>query len=92
MSWLYFANRLIELPLGIVGVAMGTVLMPELSRAVHGGDAQAVSHAESRALELAAGLALPATLGLIMLAEPIVRLLFEHGAFTHLMPQPRRAR
>ncbi len=82
VSWLYFANRLIELPLGIVGVAMGTVLIPELSRAVRGGDAQAVSYAELRALELAAGLALPATLGLIVLAEPIVRLLFEHGAFT----------
>lgn len=82
VSWLYFANRLIELPLGLVGVAMGTVLVRELSRAVHGGDMAAVSHAESRALELTAGLALPATLGLIVLAEPIVRLLFEHGAFT----------
>ena len=82
VSWLYFANRLIELPLGLVGVAMGTVLVGELSRAVQSGDTAAVSHAESRALELAAGLALPATLGLIVLAEPIVRLLFEHGAFT----------
>jgi putative peptidoglycan lipid II flippase len=82
VSWLYFANRLIELPLGLVGVAIGTVLVRELSHAVHGGDIAAVSHAESRALELATGLALPATLGLIVLAEPIVRLLFEHGAFT----------
>ncbi|SFJ70819.1 putative peptidoglycan lipid II flippase [Bradyrhizobium sp. cf659] len=81
VSWLYFANRLIELPLGIVGVAMGTVLVPELTRAVTGGDRDAVAHAQSRALELATGLALPATLGLIVLAEPIVRLLFEHGAF-----------
>lgn len=81
VSWLYFANRLIELPLGIVGVAMGTVLVPELTRAVGSGDRDAVAHAESRALELAAGLALPATLGLIVLSEPIVRLLFEHGAF-----------
>lgn len=81
VSWLYFANRLIELPLGIVGVAMGTVLVPELTRAVSSGDRDAVAHAESRALELAAGLALPATLGLVVLAEPIVRLLFEHGAF-----------
>lgn len=81
VSWLYFANRLIELPLGIVGVAMGTVLVPELTRAVASGDRDAVAHAESRALELASGLALPATLGLIVLAEPIVRLLFEHGAF-----------
>ena len=82
VSWLYFANRLIELPLGIVGVAMGTVLIPELTRALHGGDKSAIVNAESRALELAVGLALPATLGLIALSEPIVRLLFEHGAFT----------
>jgi putative peptidoglycan lipid II flippase len=81
VSWLYFANRLVELPLGIVGVAMGTVLVPELTRAVGSGDRAAVSHAESRALELATGLALPATLGLAVLAVPIVRLLFEHGAF-----------
>jgi putative peptidoglycan lipid II flippase len=82
VSWLYFANRLIELPLGIVGVAMGTVLVGELTRAVGTGDRSAVAHAQSRALELAAGLALPATLGLAILAEPIVRLLFEHGAFS----------
>src|SRR3954466_13270393 len=82
VSWLYFANRLIELPLGIVGVAMGTVLVPELTRAVGSGDRVAVAHSESRALELATGLPLPATLGLIVLAEPIVRLLFEHGAFS----------
>jgi len=82
VSWLYFANRLIELPLGMVGVAMGTVLIPELTRAVHADDRGAIAHAQSRALELAAGLALPAMLGLIVLSEPIVQLLFEHGAFT----------
>ena len=82
VSWLYFANRLIELPLGIVGVAMGTVLVPELTRGVRGDDRGAIAHAESRGLELAVGLALPATLGLIVLSEPIVRMLFEHGAFT----------
>jgi putative peptidoglycan lipid II flippase len=82
VSWLYFANRLVELPLGIVGVAMGTVLIPELTRALRAEDRTAVAHAESRGLELAVGLALPATLGLIVLSEPIVRLLFEHGAFT----------
>ena len=45
VSWLYFANRLIELPLGMVGVAMGTVLIPELTRALHGGDKAAIAHA-----------------------------------------------
>jgi len=82
VSWLYFANRLVELPLGIVGVAMGTVLIPQLTRALRGDDSAATAYAESRGLELAVGLALPATLGLIVLAAPIVRMLFEHGAFT----------
>src|SRR6266404_1953633 len=82
VSWLYFANRLIELPLGIVGAAMGTVLVPELTRALRGNDRNAIAQAESRGLELAVGLALPATLGLIVLSEPIVRMLFENGAFT----------
>ena len=82
VSWIYFANRLVELPLGIVGVAMGTVLMPEMTRALRGNDAGAVAGAESRALELATGLALPAMLGLMVLSTPIVRLLFEHGAFS----------
>ncbi|QDM14645.1 murein biosynthesis integral membrane protein MurJ [Tardiphaga sp. vice352] len=81
VSWLYFANRLIELPLGIVGTAMGTVLVPELTRAVRSDDNAAIGHAESRGLELAVGLALPATLGLMVLSQPIVQLLFEHGAF-----------
>jgi putative peptidoglycan lipid II flippase len=84
VSWLYFANRLVELPLGIVSVAMGTVLVPEMTRALRGSDGSALASAESRALELATGLALPATLGLIVLSTPIVRLLFEHGAFTAL--------
>ncbi|VIO66674.1 murein biosynthesis integral membrane protein MurJ [Bradyrhizobium ivorense] len=82
VSWLYFANRLLELPLGIVGVAMGTVLIPEMTRAVRSGEHAAIAHAESRGLELAVGLALPATLGLMVLSTPIVRMLFEHGAFT----------
>jgi putative peptidoglycan lipid II flippase len=82
VSWLYFANRLIELPLGIVGVAMGTVLVPELTRALRGEDQATVAQAQSRGLELAIGLALPATLGLIVLGEPIARMLFQHGAFT----------
>lgn len=82
VSWLYFANRLIELPLGIVGVAIGTVLVAELTRAVRNDDRAAMLTAQSRGLELAIGLTFPATLGLIVLSQPIVRLLFEHGAFT----------
>lgn len=82
VSWLYFANRLIELPLGMVGVAIGTVLVPEITRALNKGDSAAAVNAESRGIELAAAFALPAAVGLIVLSEPIVRVLFEHGAFT----------
>lgn len=81
VSWLYFANRLIELPLGIVGTAMGTVLVPALTRAVRSDDHAAIARAESRGLELAIGLALPATCGLMVISHLIVQLLFEHGAF-----------
>ncbi len=80
VSWLYFANRLIELPLGIVSVAMGTVLIGELTRSLRDGEEAA--SAQAHAVELVAGLTLPATFGLIVLSDPIVRLLFEHGAFT----------
>jgi putative peptidoglycan lipid II flippase len=82
LAWLYFASRLIELPLGIIGVAMSAVLMPEMTRALSAADGAALARAQSRGLELAAGLALPATLGLLVLSEPIVRMLFEHGRFT----------
>jgi putative peptidoglycan lipid II flippase len=79
ISWLYFANRLIELPLGLVGAAIGTVLLPVLTRAERNGESVT---AAAQGLELAIGLALPAALGLAVLAEPIVRVLFEHGAFS----------
>jgi putative peptidoglycan lipid II flippase len=82
LSWLYYAQRLIELPLGIVGVALGTVLVPALSHAIHNGERSDVVAAETRGLELAIGLALPAAIALIVLAQPIVRTLFERGAFS----------
>jgi putative peptidoglycan lipid II flippase len=81
VSWIYFASRLVELPLGLVGSATGAVLIPELSgaRAV---DASLPAGASSAALQLTFGLALPASVGLGLLATPIIQLLFEHGAFT----------
>ncbi len=82
VSWLYYANRLIELPLGIVGIAIGTVLVPAFTHAFRGGDTRAQTDVESRGLELSLGLALPAAIALALLAEPIVRVLFERGAFS----------
>jgi putative peptidoglycan lipid II flippase len=75
VSFVYFASRLVDLPLGLVGTATGAVLIPKLS----GAAKQDVS---SSALQLTFGLALPAAAGLALLATPIVALLFEHGAFT----------
>jgi putative peptidoglycan lipid II flippase len=79
VAWLYFANRLVELPLGLVGVAIGTVLVSELAHARH--DPAAFARAQRQGLVLAFGLSLPAAAGLVVLAEPIVRVLFHHGAF-----------
>jgi putative peptidoglycan lipid II flippase len=74
VSWIYFASRLVELPLGLVGAVTGAVLIPRLS--------SAPPETASGALQLTLGLALPASVGLALLATPIVALLFEHGAFT----------
>jgi putative peptidoglycan lipid II flippase len=82
VSWLYYANRMIELPLGIVGIAVGTVLVPAVTHAVRSGNRAELMATESRGLELALGLALPASIALAVLAEPIVQVLFEHGAFS----------
>jgi putative peptidoglycan lipid II flippase len=81
VSWIYYANRLIELPLGIVGIAVGTVLVPAFAHAMRSGDRRELAQVESRGIELALGLALPAAIALTALAEPIVRVLFERGAF-----------
>jgi putative peptidoglycan lipid II flippase len=82
VSWLYYANRLMELPLGIVGIAVGTVLVPTLAHALRSGERADLVAAESRGLELAVGLALPAAIALAALAQPIVHVLFERGAFS----------
>lgn len=78
---IYFANRLIELPLGIVGVVAGTVVLTKIAdRTLHDdSDANAL---QWRAVESSVALALPAATGLAVLAHPIVTLLFRHGAFT----------
>lgn len=82
VSWLYFASRLVELPLGIVGTATGTVLLPKLSSTAHAGEHEEHGTASALGLQLSLGLALPAAIGLATLAQPIVALLYERGAFT----------
>lgn len=82
VSWLYYADRLYQLPLGIVGIAIGVVLLPDLSRALGAGNQQLVDHTQNRAMEFAAALTLPATIALLAIPGPILAVLFERGAFT----------
>lgn len=79
VAYLFYADRLIQFPLGIVGVALGTALLPTLSVAVRSG--RPGHGALQRAVELALLLGLPAGVGLLLLAEPIIAVLFERGAF-----------
>jgi putative peptidoglycan lipid II flippase len=81
VSWLYYANRLYELPLGVAAVTIAAVIVPRIAASVHAGDKAALAAAQSRAYEIAAGLALPAATGFALLAEQIASGLFEHGAF-----------
>jgi putative peptidoglycan lipid II flippase len=81
MAYLYYADRLYQLPLGIIGIAVGTVLLPELSRHLTGGRDKEADASQSQALLIAMLLSMPAATALIALSEPIVRVLFQRGAF-----------
>lgn len=81
-AWLYYADRLYQLPMGVIGVALSVALLPELARRLAAGDADAAHRTQERAVLAAHGLTVPACVGLAVLATPIVRLLFERGAFT----------
>jgi putative peptidoglycan lipid II flippase len=82
VSWLYYADRIFQLPLGVIGVAIGVVLLPDLSHKLRSGDHDAVLASENRALEFALLLTMPATIALFIASGPIMRVLFERGAFT----------
>jgi putative peptidoglycan lipid II flippase len=82
VSYLYYADRLYQLPLGIVGIAVGVVLLPELVRNLREGDRVSVMDSQNRSLEFALMLTLPATVALFLAAEPIIQVLFERGAFS----------
>lgn len=82
VSWLYYADRLNQLPLGIIGIGVGTALLPTMSRLIGADDVPAAIGQQNRAMELVLILTLPAAAGLVVAAEPIVALLFEHGQFT----------
>lgn len=81
ISYLFYADRVNQLPLGVVGVAVGTALLPLLSRQVRAGEHDAALHSQNRALEFALLLTLPAAVALFVIADPIITVLFQRGAF-----------
>jgi putative peptidoglycan lipid II flippase len=82
VSYLYYADRVYQLPLGVIGVAIGVVLLPEMARKLRAGDTAGALANQNRALEFALFLTLPAAVALIALPLAIVNTCFEHGAFT----------
>ena len=82
VSYIYYADRLNQLPVGLVGIGLGTVLLPTISRMLGGGDERGALDFQKKGLQLALFLTLPATAALVIGAEPIVRGLLQYGAFT----------
>ncbi|NDV86401.1 murein biosynthesis integral membrane protein MurJ [Aurantimonas aggregata] len=81
VSILQYADRPYQLPLGMVGVAIGVVLLPELARALKAGHLREAQHTQNRSLEFALFLTLPAAVALFIIPEPIIRVIYERGAF-----------
>jgi putative peptidoglycan lipid II flippase len=81
VSYLYFADRLVQFPLGVFGIALATAVLPSLSRQAAAGEMDALSATFAHALKMVFFITLPAMLGLIVLRHPIVALLFQRGQF-----------
>jgi len=81
VSWLYYANRLYELPLGVISIAIASVLGPAIAASVRSHDGAHTANAQSRALEIALALSLPAAVAFAVLSEAIAGGLFQRGAF-----------
>jgi putative peptidoglycan lipid II flippase len=82
VSWLFAADRLYQLPLGVVGIAVGIVLLPDLSRRLQAGDETGARTALSRAGEVSLALTVPSAVGLIVVSQSLVSVLFQRGAAT----------
>ena len=81
VTWLYYSDRLVELPLGVFAIAIGTVILPSLSGKHAGDDPQAFSRTLDWALKLVLLIGVPAALALAVIAEPLLATLFNHGEF-----------
>ena len=81
VAWLSYADRLYQLPLGVVGIAVGVVLLPDLSRRLRAGDTEGGRNAFNRAAEISLALTIPAAVALCVIPLPLVSVLFQRGAF-----------
>lgn len=91
ISWLQIAFRLMQLPLGVFGVAIGTVVLPVVSRSAAAENWEEFRSILSKGIRLALLMTIPSTIGLMMLAEPIISLIYERGKFTTEMMQQTAA-
>ncbi len=82
VSFLYYADRIYQLPLGVIGIAIGVVLLPEIARQVRSGKDTEAEASQNRAMEFSMLLTLPAAVALVVIPEPILMVLFERGAFS----------
>lgn len=82
VTWLYYSDRLVEFALGTVAVALGTVVLPKLSRLSAQNDQEGFSKTVNWGIRLALVIGIPSSIGLIILAEPLLAILFMRGAFT----------
>lgn len=82
VSWLVYADRLYQLPLGVVAIAIGTVLLPDLSRRLRAGDEAGGRESFNRGTELALALTFPCAMALMVIALPLTQVLYQRGAFT----------
>ncbi len=82
VSWLYYAFRLVQLPIGVFAVALSIAMLPILAKQAADKDIGGMKTTMVSTLTMVFALTVPATAGLIILAEPIIRLIYEHGAFT----------
>jgi putative peptidoglycan lipid II flippase len=82
LAALYYADRLNQLPIGVIGIAVGTVLLPEMTRRIAGGDEAGARQAQNRAIELALLLSVPCVVAFLLVPDLIMLALFGRGAFT----------
>jgi len=81
VSYLNYADRVNQLPLGVIGIAIGTALLPLLTRQLKSGELDAARESQNRAMEFALLMTLPAAAALMVIAEPVIRVLFQRGSF-----------